>query len=52
MYGAFHQNRLSKKEAAFREIEDKKKAVRDAQLALEKKAAAEKEIRDLEALAK
>lgn len=33
-------------------MEDKKKAVRDVQLAAEKKAAAEKEIRELEALAK
>lgn len=52
VYGAFHQSRLSKKEAAFREVEAKKKAVRDAQLAAEKKAAAEREIKELEALAK
>lgn len=51
-YGAFHQNRLSKKEAALREVEDKKKAAREAQLAAEKKAAAEREIKELEALAK
>lgn len=52
LYGAFHHNRLSKKEAAIREVENKHKAERDAKLALEKKAAAEKEIKELEALAK
>ncbi|XP_019865667.1 ATP synthase subunit e, mitochondrial [Aethina tumida] len=52
LYGAFHQNRLSKKEAAFREVESKRKAERDAKLAAEKKAAADKEIKELEALAK
>ncbi|XP_057668022.1 ATP synthase subunit e, mitochondrial [Diorhabda carinulata] len=51
-YGAFHQNRLSKKEAAIREVESKIKAERDAKLAAEKKIAAEKEIKELEALAK
>lgn len=52
LYGAFHHNRLSKKENAIREVENKHKAERDAKLALEKKAAAEKEIKELEALAK
>lgn len=52
VYGGFHQSRLSKKEAAFREVEGKKKEARAAQLAAEKKAAADKEIRELEALAK
>ncbi|XP_018561480.1 ATP synthase subunit e, mitochondrial [Anoplophora glabripennis] len=52
LYGAFHHNRLSKKEAAIREVESKKKAERDAKLALEKKAAADKEIKELEALGK
>lgn len=37
LYGAYHHNRLSKKEAAWREVEAKKKIVRDAQLAIEKK---------------
>ncbi|RZC33891.1 ATP synthase subunit e, mitochondrial [Asbolus verrucosus] len=52
LYGAFHQNRLSKKEAAIREVELKQKAIRDEKLAAEKKAAAEKEIAELEKLAK
>ncbi|CAH0553207.1 unnamed protein product [Brassicogethes aeneus] len=52
MYGAFHQNRLSKKETAFREIDNKRKAERDAKLAIEKKVAADREIKELEALAK
>ncbi|XP_028138356.1 ATP synthase subunit e, mitochondrial [Diabrotica virgifera virgifera] len=51
-YGAFHQNRLSKKEAGIREVENKIKAERDAKLAIEKKAAADKEIKELEALAR
>lgn len=37
LYGVYHQNRLSKKEAAWREVEAKKKVIRDAQLAIEKK---------------
>lgn len=41
LYGIFHQSRLSKKEAAFREVDDKRKAIRDKQLALEKKLAAD-----------
>ncbi|KAJ8950448.1 hypothetical protein NQ318_010325 [Aromia moschata] len=52
LYGAFHQNRLSKKEAGIREVELKHKAERDAKLAAEKKAAADREIQELEALAK
>ncbi|CAG9864090.1 unnamed protein product [Phyllotreta striolata] len=52
LYGAFHQNRLSKKEAAIREVEAKLKVERDAKLAIEKKAAAEKEMAELEALAR
>ena len=52
VYGALHQGRLSRKEAAFREVEDKQKAIRDAKVAEEKKRAAEREIAELEALAK
>lgn len=52
LYGAAHQKRLSRKEASFREIELKQKAIRDEKLAIEKKAAAEREIKELEALAK
>lgn len=37
LYGAYHHQRLSKKEAINREIAAKKKIVRDAQLAIEKK---------------
>lgn len=51
-YGAFHQNRLSKKEAKIREVELKQKAIRDAKLAAEKKLAADKEIKELEEMAK
>lgn len=40
-YGIYHHNRLSKKEAAWREIEAKKQVVRDAQLVIEKKRAYE-----------
>lgn len=39
-YGAFHQNRLSKKETKFREIEAKEKVVKDAKLKEEKARAA------------
>jgi F-type H+-transporting ATPase subunit e len=52
VYGAFHQSRLSRKEAAIREVELKQKAIRDEKLAAEKKLATEKEIAELEALAK
>ncbi|KAJ8921914.1 hypothetical protein NQ315_008548 [Exocentrus adspersus] len=52
LYGAFHQNRLSKREANIREVEGKHKAERDAKLAAEKKAAADREIQELEAMAK
>ncbi|XP_017778194.1 PREDICTED: ATP synthase subunit e, mitochondrial [Nicrophorus vespilloides] len=48
LYGMFHQNRLSKKETAFREIEGKQKVIRDAQLAAEKKLASEREMKNLE----
>lgn len=37
LYGAYHQSRLSKKEAINRKIEAEKKVIRDAQLAIEKK---------------
>lgn len=52
VYGAFHQNRLSKKEAAFREAEAKRKAVEEPIIAEQKRLAAEKEIKELEELAK
>lgn len=51
-YGAFHQSRLGKKEAALREVEAKQKVIRDEKLAIEKKLAAEREIQELEALSK
>lgn len=51
-YGAFHQNRLSKKEEKVREIEAQQKIVRDAKLAEEKKRSAEAEARALEELSK
>lgn len=37
LYGAYHHNRLSKKEAVIRKIEAEKKVIRDAQLAIERK---------------
>lgn len=37
LYGVYHQNRLSKKEAVIRKIEAEKKVIRDAQLAIERK---------------
>lgn len=48
LYGAAHQSRLSKKEAKFREVEEKQRAVREAKLAEEKQAASAKEIAELE----
>ncbi|XP_063544137.1 ATP synthase subunit e, mitochondrial [Cydia strobilella] len=47
-YGAFHQNRLSKREAKLREIEAKEKPIRDAKIAAEKALAAAAEIKALE----
>ncbi|XP_063697973.1 ATP synthase subunit e, mitochondrial [Culicoides brevitarsis] len=47
-YGAYHQNRLSKKAAKEREIEAQKKVVRDAQMAAEKKKAQEREAAEWE----
>lgn len=52
LYGAFHNNRLSKRENALREVEAKLKVERDAKLAAEKKERADKEMKDLEALAR
>lgn len=37
MYGAYHQRRLSKREAEIRVIEAQQKVIRDAKLAEEKK---------------
>ncbi|CAG4958519.1 ATP synthase subunit e, mitochondrial [Colias croceus] len=48
VYGAFHQNRLSKKEAKIREIETKEKAIRDEKLKQEKALAAAAEMKNLE----
>ncbi|XP_063371557.1 ATP synthase subunit e, mitochondrial [Cydia amplana] len=47
-YGAFHQNRLSKREAKLREIEAKEKPIRDAKIKAEKALAAAAEIKALE----
>ncbi|CRK95892.1 CLUMA_CG009338, isoform A [Clunio marinus] len=44
LYGAYHQNRLAKREVGIREIENKQKAIRDAKLAEEKKRNVEGEI--------
>lgn len=51
-YGAVNQSRLSKKEAKIREVELKQKAIRDVKIAAEKKIASDREIKELEALAK
>ncbi|XP_034838103.1 LOW QUALITY PROTEIN: ATP synthase subunit e, mitochondrial [Maniola hyperantus] len=48
LYGAFHQNRLSKKETKLREIEAKEKVVRDEKLRKEKELAAAAEMKALE----
>ncbi|CAB3222427.1 unnamed protein product [Arctia plantaginis] len=48
LYGAFHQNRLSKKEAKFREVEAKEKVIRDEKIAKEKAMAAAAELKNLE----
>ncbi|XP_075989516.1 ATP synthase, subunit E [Anticarsia gemmatalis] len=48
LYGAFHQNRLSKKEAKFREVEAKEKVIRDEKIAKEKALAAAAELKNLE----
>ncbi|XP_053623100.1 ATP synthase subunit e, mitochondrial [Plodia interpunctella] len=48
LYGAFHQSRLSKKEAKIREVEIKEKAIRDEKLKKEKAIAAAAEIKSLE----
>ncbi|XP_055306690.1 ATP synthase subunit e, mitochondrial [Sitodiplosis mosellana] len=52
LYGAYHHNRLSKKEAINRKIEAEKKVIRDAQQAIEKKKRYEEEIRALEELSR
>ncbi|XP_014228419.1 ATP synthase subunit e, mitochondrial [Trichogramma pretiosum] len=51
-YGAFHQNRLSKRETARREIEERERPAREARLAAEKKIAADAELKALEQMAK
>ncbi|XP_046975626.1 ATP synthase subunit e, mitochondrial [Vanessa cardui] len=50
LYGAFHQNRLSKKENKLREIEAKEKVIRDAKMKEEKARAAAAEMKALEEL--
>jgi len=52
MYGMFHQSRLAKREVGIREVEAKQKAIRDEKLAIEKKLAADREIAELEAMAR
>ncbi|KAK4882828.1 hypothetical protein RN001_006147 [Aquatica leii] len=47
LYGMFHNSRLSRKEAAIREVEDKHKAIRDKKLVEEKRLASERELNDL-----
>ncbi|CAF4892274.1 ATP synthase subunit e, mitochondrial [Pieris napi] len=48
LYGAFHQNRLSKKETKIREIEAKEKVIRDEKIKKEKAIAAAAEMKNLE----
>lgn len=50
VYGAFHHNRLSKKENKLREIEEQHREAREAQLAIEKKARVEREMKELESM--
>lgn len=52
VYGAFHNNRLSKKEAVLRELEAKKKAEMEPIIAEQKRLAIEREMKELEELAK
>ncbi|CAH4034340.1 ATP synthase subunit e, mitochondrial [Pieris brassicae] len=48
LYGAFHQNRLSKKETKIREIEAKEKVIRDEKMKKEKAIASAAEMKNLE----
>ncbi|CAK1555954.1 unnamed protein product [Leptosia nina] len=48
LYGAFHQNRLSKREVKIREVEAKEKAIRDEKIKREKAIAAAAELKNLE----
>jgi len=50
LYGAYHQNRLAKREVGIRAIEEQHKAIRDAKLAEEKKRNAAEEAAALAAL--
>ncbi|XP_031636457.1 ATP synthase subunit e, mitochondrial [Contarinia nasturtii] len=52
LYGAYHHNRLSKKETINRKLEAERKIIRDAQLAIEKKKNYEEEMRALEELSR
>ncbi|TMW44621.1 hypothetical protein DOY81_010298 [Sarcophaga bullata] len=49
-YGLFHQKRLSRKEAKLREAQAEQKAIRDAQLAEERRLIAEAEMRAIDIL--
>lgn len=47
LYGAYHQQRLSKREVGIRAIEEQQKSVRDAKLAEEKKRAQAGDLRKI-----
>lgn len=49
-YGFLHQKRLSKKEARVRESQAEQKAIRDAQLATERRLTAEAEMHAIDIL--
>uniref|UniRef100_A0A182WBC3 ATP synthase F(0) complex subunit e, mitochondrial n=1 Tax=Anopheles minimus TaxID=112268 RepID=A0A182WBC3_9DIPT len=51
-YGAYHQQRLAKREVGIREIEAQQKVVRDAKLAAEKKRNQEEEAKAIAELSK
>ncbi|KAK5650299.1 hypothetical protein RI129_001328 [Pyrocoelia pectoralis] len=48
LYGLFHQSRLSKREAALREIDEKQRPAREAKIAEERKIVADRELKELE----
>ncbi|XP_015520695.1 uncharacterized protein ATPsynE [Neodiprion pinetum] len=48
LWGIYHQNKFSKLEAAFQEVEAREKPIRDAKIAAEKKRLAEIEMTELE----
>ncbi|KAJ6648018.1 ATP synthase subunit e, mitochondrial [Pseudolycoriella hygida] len=51
-YGAYHQNRLSKREVKIREVEAEQQKIRDAKLAIEKQRNREEENAAIAALSK